>query len=511
KTVIRMGYGRSFDMGVFGSNFGHAVTQNLPVLVNQDVTASNNIANNGFASNVNNSFFPAFTLTQGPPVYTFPPIPSDGVLPLGGAPVCKNAGGAFVACNTPGAIVLSPGSNVQPRIRPTYQRLPTLDAWNVSLQHQLTNTMTLELAYIGNKGTHVFAGNGPAYDLNPPAYGPGSAIVTTAGTAPNFVANVPIDQRRPFINAFTYPNFLTAAGTPLTCCSAGLMGNYFGNDASANYNALQVRLDKRFSQGLQFITHFTWSKAFNYSVDGTTSISGPLYATAPRTAYGPDDMNRDKVWVLNATYELPFGKGKRFAGNAGRGMDLAIGGWQITNTTNWSSGMHWSPSLGECGLVVDVGPCLPNKIGSFSTGTGSFDPISHTVTFFTPVPAVTYPASELTVGTNTCNLPRPTSGGWGLPACGTTGLAGRNSMIGPSVFTDDMSVLKNFRVTERFTAQFRMDAYNVFNHPALDFSPQGYASSGGGCVDCGGTNGKIKDILNGTTMRQLTFAVKLLF
>jgi len=173
--------------------------------------------------------------------------------------------------------------------------------------------------------------------------------------------------------------------------------------------------------------------------------------------------------------------------------------------------MHWSPSLGECGLVVDVGPCLPNKIGSFSTGTGSFDPISHTVTFFTPVPAVTYPASELTVGTNTCNLPRPTSGGWGLPACGTTGLAGRNSMIGPSVFTDDMSVLKNFRVTERFTAQFRMDAYNVFNHPALDFSPQGYASSGGGCIDCGGTNGKIKDILNGTTMRQLTFAVKLLF
>src|SRR6185437_101726 len=42
KTVVRMGYGRSFDMGVFGSNFGHTVTQNLPVLVNQDVTASNN-------------------------------------------------------------------------------------------------------------------------------------------------------------------------------------------------------------------------------------------------------------------------------------------------------------------------------------------------------------------------------------------------------------------------------------------------------------------------------------
>jgi len=363
--------------------------------------------------------------------------------------------------------------------------------------------MTLELAYIGNKGTHVFAGNGPAYDLNPPAYGPGSAIVTAAGVAPNFVGNVPIDQRRPFFNHFNING--------VVCCSAGIMGNYFGNDASANYNALQVRLDKRFSQGLQFMTHFTWSKAFNYSVDGTTSISGPLYATAPRTAYGPDDMNRDKVWIMNTTYELPFGKGKRFAGNGSRAMDLAIGGWQLTNTMNWSSGLHWTPSLGECGLVVDVGPCIPDKVGSFSTGTSSFDPISHTVTFFTPVPAVAYSASSLTVGTNTCNLARPTSGGWALPACGTTGRAGRNSMVGPGVFTDDMSVLKNFRVTERFTAQFRMDAYNVFNHPALDFSPQGYSSNGGGCVDCSGTNGKIKDILYGTTMRQLTFAVKVIF
>src|SRR5438270_12900862 len=62
KTVVRLGYGRSFDMGVFGSNFGHAVTQNLPVLVNQQVNANNN----GFPS-VNNAFYGAFTLAQRPP------------------------------------------------------------------------------------------------------------------------------------------------------------------------------------------------------------------------------------------------------------------------------------------------------------------------------------------------------------------------------------------------------------------------------------------------------------
>jgi hypothetical protein len=84
-------------------------------------------------------------------------------------------------------------------------------------------------------------------------------------------------------------------------------------------------------------------------------------------------------------------------------------------------------------------------------------------------------------------------------------------MRGPGAFTDDMSILKNFRVTERFTAQFRMDANNLFNHPVYDFSAQDYQSTGGGCVDCSGTSGKIKDILYGSTMRQLTFAVKLIF
>src|SRR5882672_6426373 len=175
-----MGYGRSYDIGVFGSNFGHAVTQNLPVLANQGVAASNNLTGNGFANygpGVVDQYFPAFTLAVGPPVFVAPPIPDDGILPLGG-----------------------PQGNVQPRMRPTKQTLPTVDAWNATVQRQLTNSISLEVAYVGSKGTHGFAGNGPAYNYNQVPYGPGSAIVTTAGVTPNFTANVPRDQRRPFYN-----------------------------------------------------------------------------------------------------------------------------------------------------------------------------------------------------------------------------------------------------------------------------------------------------------------------
>jgi hypothetical protein len=445
------------------------------VLVNQQVFPNNNLANNGLPANVNNKYFSAFTLAQGPPAYSFPAIPSDGVLPLGG-----------------------PDNNVQPRMRPTFQRLPTIDAWNVTLQRQLTNTMSLEVAYVANKATHVFAGNGPAYDLNQVPYGPGTAIVTTAGVAPGFTATTPPDQRRPFYNKFNIKGVL--------CCTDGIMGNYFGNDASGNYNSLQVKLEKRFSRGLQFLSTYTYSHANNFTND-----NGFLYSVNPRGSYGPDDMNRNHVWIMNTVWDLPFGRGKTFASGVGRAMDLIIGGWQISNTTNWSGGLPWTATAGECGSINDTGPCLPNMSGSFSVGAGSFDPSTHSVRYFTPVPALAYPAAALTVGTNACTLARPTSGAFSLPACGTNGNVGRNTFRGPHYFGDDMSLAKNFKVTERVSMQFRMDAFNVFNHPVLGFSSQDYGATGGTCIDCSGNNGLIRDIENGTTMRELQFGLKLMF
>jgi len=479
KTVVRMGYGRSFDIGVFGSNFGHAVTQNLPVLLNQQLFPS--------ASLGNTAYFTAFTLASGPGPYPTTTVPTSmlqsGVIPLGG-----------------------PANNVQPRMRPLVQRLPTLDAWNATVQRQLTNTMTLEVAYVGNKGSHVFAGNGPAYDLNPVPLGPGTAVVTATGI--KFVPLVPAEQRRPFYNHFTYPGVIDpATGTTMMCCTDGIMGNYFGNDASANYNALQVRVDKRFSQGLQFMSTYTYSHANNWSADNNFP-----YGSIPdrHLAYGPDDFNRKNVWVTNLVYDLPFGRGKKFASGVGKAMDLIVGGWQLTDTMNWSSGLPWTPTLGECGLVNDTGiPCMPNVTGSFHMGAGSLDPVSHTVTYFTPVPSISYPTAAL--GTDTCSLSRPTSGPFALPACGTVGNAGRNSYWGPGAFTDDMSVAKNFKISERVNAQFRVDAFNVFNHPVLDFSQNDGQATGGTCVDCGGTNGLIKDIQFGTTMRELQFGLKLMF
>jgi len=389
-------------------------------------------------------------------------------------------------------------------MRPTFQRLPTLDAWNVTAQRQVTNDTSVEVAYVANKGTHGFAGNGPAYDANPVAFGPGKAIVTTAGTAPSFTPNTPADQRRPYFNRFTYPAFLDANGKPLVCCAGGIMGNFFGNDASSNYESFQARVDHRFTHGLQFQADYTFSHANNFSAD-----FGP-YAIAPRLTYGPDDFNRNQVFIFNVVYDLPFGRGKMFAGNVGRAADLIIGGWQVTNTTNWSSGLPFSASAGECGLIHDTGPCNPDYKGGFTTGAGAFDPVNHVVQFFTPVAALAYAASALTVGTDACTLARPSSGAFSLPACGTDGNVGRNTFHGPRHFSSDMAVAKNFKFTERFNGQFRVNAYNVFNHPIYGFS----STQGNTCVDCGGNAGQITGLesnFNGSGMRQLEFGLKFSF
>jgi outer membrane receptor protein involved in Fe transport len=485
KTVVRLGYGRSFDMGVFGSNFGHAVTQNLPVLVNQQVNATNNSANNGFLPTVDNNYNAAFTLAQGPPAYVFPAIPSDGILPLGG-----------------------PGNNVQPRMRPTFQRLPTLDAWNATVQRQLTNTMSLEVGYVANKGTHVFAGNGPSYDLNMVPYGPGAAIVTTAGTAPGFTAVTPSDQRRPFNNKFTYPGFIDpATNLPIKCCTDGIMGNYFGNDANAHYNSLQVKFDKRFTQGLQFMSSYVFSHATNQSTDG-----GYLYAVDKPQSTGPDDFNRNHMFIFNGVYQLPFGRGKAFAGGVGRAMNLIIGGWQLGNTVIWGSGLPWTANLNgsECGQISDTGPCLADFKGSLHVGAGKFDSATHKVTYYTPVSPLTYPTAALTPGVDTCTLARPTAGPFSLPACSTGGNVGRNSFRGPGTITDNLSLSKTFSITERFYTEFRMDTYNLFNHPNL--------ANPNTCVDCTDPNaGKITGLAGQTSgisnngMRYLQFGLKVGF
>jgi Carboxypeptidase regulatory-like domain/TonB dependent receptor len=501
KTVIRLGYGRGFDIGVFGSNFGHAVNQNLPILANQSLNDSN------YNAAATNNTSAVFTLAQGPPAYPFSTVLAD-ISPTGTLPL------------------LGPDGTAGTYIRPTKQVLPTLDAWNATVQRQVTQTISVEIAYIGNKGTHVLFPGGPSYNANPPAVGNGTDLVACTGAAcslTSFVPFVPQADRRPYflngVPAFTYPNstYTNAAGmvfpTP-PCCSVDV-NNYFGNNASSNYNSMQVKVEKRYKNGLQFLAHYTYAHSNAY---GATDY----YAIVPKIDYGPDPYTRRNVFVINTVYELPFGKGKQFMSGASRGLDYVIGGWQVSNTLNWSSGLPWTATIGECGEISDTGPCRPNLASGQSLNLGPHEVTSGCATggacglyYFTPVAPLAYNLTPADAGLNSCTLPRPVSGGFALPACGTIGNVGYDTFWGPRAFFSDLSLSKNFQITERISAKFRFDAYNVFNHPVLGFN----SNQGNTCVDCSGNAdaGRIDNIEGDSSpgspigMRQLQFGFRVVF
>ena len=468
KTVVRIGYGRSFDIGVFGSNFGHAVTQNLPVLVHQAISA-----HDINPANINDNV-PVYQMDSatGPPAASFPTPRADGTIPLRGF-----------------------DNSVDPRIRPTKQRVAAIDMWNATVEHQLTSTMTVEVGYIGNKGTHGFAGDGPTYNANE------KSIV-------GFGTGVNPDTRRPFFNRFSYPGIIDpATGTTLVCCSSD-MGNYFGMDASSKYNALQIKAEKRISQGLQFVSHYTWSMARFYDSN--------YFGIDPKMAYGPMNINRNHAWVSNILYELPFGKGKKYMSDANTLMDYVVGGWRLTSITQWAGGLPWTASYNACGEDEDVSICRPD-IAPGSLKIGAKRDSSGNLTWFTAVTttcqgqavaglSILDPVTCKTPA-NQCTLARPTIPGFSRPACGTLGNVGYDSFRGPHLFTSNLSLAKNFRITERYKAEFRMDANNIFNHPVLGFN----YTQGNTCIDCTGDAGRITNIENNTSMRLLTFGLRFSF
>src|SRR5262245_35240934 len=294
KTIVRMGFGRGFDIGVFGSVFGHNVTQNLQRLGIQ----SNQPAQNDLS---------VFTLAQEPQ-------PLDPKTILDGQP--KGPNGRPILPNGVTAFIL-----------PKTLRLPTSDQWNLTIQRQLPGDLSVEAAYVGTKGTHVFAGTGGDYDFNQ---------ATLVG-----YPTLTLSQRKPFFNKFGWSqNF-----------------RYYGSDASSNYHGMQLKAEKRFSKGFSMLSHYTWSRSFNYI--------NTYYNIDATQAYGPNDNTRSHVFLASGIYELPFGKGKMFLNGAPKALDYIVGGWQINTVWQLQSGLPFTPSYRDCNADRDTGWCRPDLVGDW--------------------------------------------------------------------------------------------------------------------------------------------------
>ena len=441
-TVIRGGFGQVYDnVGFFGTLFGSVLTHNLPVLANEDFTSNNAVGQ--FAT----------TLANPPVRPPAPFIPPNGIIPL--------------------------SDTFGPQFRPERIQLPKVDQWNLTLQQQFGANTTMEIAYVGNHAERIYPGETYGFDLNAPIL----------ASTPAELASGNIAQRRPYYNQF--PNVYN--GAPVKCCSNGMTSA--APAGNANYNALQTKLDKRFSHGLQFNANYTWSKAINYANDN-------VFARYPSVSRGRNDTNRTNIFVLSGLYQLPFGRNRMFLSNSSRWMDYLVGGYTVSGTTTYQSGSPFTPTFSGCGMQQDLdtnfnGPgrssdCRPDKGTGFNVHAGGFNAQTRTVSLFTPMPTpVGSPNS---------------SGAFLLPAFATFGNVGRNAFTGPNQFLADASLIKDIPVTERVKGQFQFQVFNLFNHPALDIPN----SSGARCVDCA-NGGVISNTDSNIPMRQLQFAFRVSF
>ncbi|HWZ52240.1 MAG TPA: TonB-dependent receptor [Granulicella sp.] len=421
KTVIRAGYGRSFDIGVFGSIFGHTATQSLPVLVTQQITQTGG----------NQSY--AFLLSTGPTTPVPTPVPANGLLP-------------------------NPGNLVGTRTRPNPLRLPTLDAWNLSLQQSLTPTLSLTIAYVGNKGTHTLgdsSGNAvnpneaaivlPAqYSVNGLAlhYDPnGPSTITPTSTATS-TSNATFLQRYygGKLPACSDPGYAAAGGVNAAnggCGWTNALTDY-GDQLDTHYNALQVTLTKQMAHGYSLNANYAWQQAMSEAVN---------YSTWSHSAvYGRDTFLRQQQIIVYGLFELPFGRNKPFLSHANGFVNQAVSGIQISPVVNFSSGLPFTLNYSSCSNNVPGGaPCYVNGLpGAFHPHVTGFP--GNKLSFYNPytLTANSYPFQ--------------------LPTLDQIGNVGRNTAFGPHFFNTDISIQKNFLIRERVTFQLRADGFNAFNH-----------------------------------------------
>lgn len=267
--------------------------------------------------------------------------------------------------------------------------------WNIDIQHELARNLMLSTAYVGSVGRRL--------DLNvaantAPTPGPGTAAEVNA--------------RRP------HPHYGR--------------DTLYGTDLGRNsYNALQVKLERRFADGLQGLLAYTWSKTMDNGTDGWY-IGNPQNVYNLDAEHGVSNSDRKHILKISGIYELPFGRGKRWL-RSGVASWL-LGNWQWNTINTLQSGTP--VVLTVRGDVANVG----NTVKNYARPNVNGDP------------RLENPNGERWFNTAVFSVPVLSFGN-----------AGRGLIRNPSFYNSDMSLFKNIPLGEGLSAQLRFEAFNVFN------------------------------------------------
>jgi len=303
--------------------------------------------------------------------------------------------------------------------------------WNLNIQRELTPTILLDVAYAGSRGVHLLAVRNP----NQPPPGP--------------VQVYPVSP---------------AIGLLFTMESR----------AQSNYHALQVKVNKRWADGLSFLGTYTWSKSMDDSVGywPNSGVSQLPQDSRNYEEYSLSDWDMRHRFTFNYVWELPVGRGRRLLTDAHPVLDHILGGWQLTGIFLAQSGTPFKPTISvNQANTANGGVQRPDRLadGNLSRSERSVDRWFDTSAF-------------------------------ALPALFTFGNSGRNVLIGPGIVNLDLGLFKNFSLSDRLSLQFRAEFFNLTNTPHFGLPNTAIDLPQGGTI-------------NGLTTppRQIQFGLKLLF
>jgi hypothetical protein len=315
-----------------------------------------------------------------------------------------------------------------------------IQSWHFTVQRELAKDLVLDAAYVGNRGTHLMI----LADWN-------------QARPNNTNENLSLQARRPIQNF----------GAIEVAYGAGY----------SNYNALQLKLEKRYSAGLTFINSFTWSKAIDNASghleanNGDNSRANIRDLRHEKGLSGYDQPIND---TLSGVYALPFGRGKKMGANWSRPVDAVLGGWQLTMINTLTSGLPINITYSPTGQfqVSGLPSVRPNQVGALVTPEGSRTTNNYLDKNGVAIP--TDPAKPF-------------------------GTLARNAARGYGLFQLDLGLHKDFAVTERAKLQFRSELFNLTNQtnfgpPNSNISSSSYGS-----------------ITNTFPARQVQFALRLGF
>jgi hypothetical protein len=288
-------------------------------------------------------------------------------------------------------------------------RVPYLQQWNVTLERQV-GQIGLSVAYIGAHAVDLL------YNRN---------------------LNQPAPSLTPF-SSYIYPKLGTIT--------------YVTNGGIQNYNALQLAAVKHLGKDLTFQAGFTWARDLTDQLDQNWVYGQQIQNQYDlRSEYAFNSFTPPKRFVAEATYALPFGKGRPLLNNVPRAANAVIGGWRLSTVATWQSGQFFTPSFAGFDVsntnLIGGRPDVVSGVSVIPSG-------GQTITQWINLGAFAIPGCPAT--TPVC--PKPAN-------VGRFGNAGLNILQGPQMKNIDFAVMKTFHTTERFLWQVEVQAQDVLNHP----------------------------------------------